>query len=108
MSYSKREFEKQDSSLEGRLASVRAGVETALRATEEGSLDMFTIDAVCISLHDALRHLSAVEDEASGQAGREESLDDERERLDREARDERDYDAFQDDNDDPDADERNW
>ena len=76
MSYSKREFEKQDSSLEGRLASVRAGVETALRATEEGSLDMFTIDAICINLHDALRHLSAVEADASGQAGREESLDD--------------------------------
>ncbi|MDQ3253174.1 MAG: hypothetical protein M3R15_04595 [Acidobacteriota bacterium] len=85
MSYSKREFEKQDSSLAGNLANVRYGVETALRATEEGSLDMFTIDAICISLHDALRHLSAVEDEASGQAGREESFDDETARLDREA-----------------------
>jgi len=98
MSFSKREFERQQSTFAGNLASVRAGVESALRATEEGSLDMSTIDAICISLHDALRHLSAVEDEASGQAGREESFDDETARLDREAGDE----------DWPDADERNW
>ena len=84
MSFSKREFENQQSTLESRLARVRAGVETALRATGEGSLDLFTIYAICISLHAALRQLSAVEANAA--------------RLDREAEDENW----------PDADERNW
>ncbi len=67
MSFSKREFENQQSALEGRLARVRAGVETGLRVAEEGSLDGSACDAICLNLIDALRDLRKLENEIIGQ-----------------------------------------
>lgn len=87
MSLSKREFERQETPLVKKLAQIRFSVETALRATDEGSLDMPTVDCISLNLHDALRLLHKAEDEASPQLP---------------------PDADADDFDDPDCDERNW
>ncbi len=93
MGYTKRFYEAQTSATAANLKRTRESVTIALRAADEGSLDYFTVDAICRALIDALKHLSMVEDAAAGEGehGPAETLEEER-----------DYDAFQD------ADERNW
>jgi len=62
MSLSKRYFEAQRSSTALNLKRTRESVTIALRAADEGSLDYFTVDAICLNLIDALKHLSEIED----------------------------------------------
>lgn len=76
MSLSKRAFEAQQPTLAATLQRARSGVETALRAADDGCLDYSTVDTICLSLIDALKHLSAAEDEAAGRAGEPDDADD--------------------------------
>ena len=64
MSLSKPQFEQQPTTL-ARLVQIRYAVETALRAVEEGSLDLPTCDVIALNLLDALRLLRAAEGDAT-------------------------------------------
>jgi len=89
MGYTKRFYEAQTSATGANLKRTRESVTIALRAADEGSLDYPTVDEICRSLIDALKHLSLIEDAVTGEgaSGAAES---------------RNYDAYMD------ADERNW